>query len=531
MNKFSLKRQVCLVLLLCLFPLMGYAQNVGFETFQGSKKLQAERNPLVTSSSTSNLDSGCLDGQFPAWTFTPTCMTGEPESVVVNNSWPGEFSVIELAAGVDYTFSSSVTTDYVTISDEDGTTVLAAGTTPLTWTSSADQNVRFYLHLDENCSYEEVVRSKYVYCNLLPPPSDGCLSAPYGQWPMETYVPLCVGVDEIILDEGAAAGEYSMVQVTAGTEYVFSGSIATDFLTIGNEDGDEVLAFGTGAVTWTADADRLVRFYTHVNNMCAASFYGRSRYVRCGEVPPPPSGCEDFHVLSNGSNDGLLFEGNNQHLAVDIPVGEQNILLDGVEPTVIGEATNFSFTFYNDNNGLPGTEFATRTGTIIGQEVTGSIGVDFIKYSVKFDSQLELAANTTYWMEISSNAIAWEINYNNLYQLGLPVVYSNDNSSEQWATDGYGDLVFNFICADLAVSDANDAKFSYYPNPVKEVLNLSSVEQIKHVSIYNLSGEKVMEKHTIKNGQIQMSNLPAGVYVIKASLKNGKTETFKIVKQ
>ena len=181
---------------------------------------------------------GCLEAdpdlpQWPTSTFVPAC--NGTAQVIASNCWTGEYSMVQVTAGTEYTFSSSVDTDLVTISDEAGTTVYAAGVSAVNWTAPADGLVRFYLHLDEDCNWgDDVSRSRMVQCGELPPPQDGCLTASFGQYPSATFVPACIGVPQSITDL-AYAGEYSMVQVTAGTEYIFSSSIATDFITIGTK--------------------------------------------------------------------------------------------------------------------------------------------------------------------------------------------------------------------------------------------------------------------------------------------------------
>ena len=51
------------------------------------------------------------------------------------NSWAGQYSNINASTDKQYTFSSSVATDYITITNADGTVVYATGVTPLTWSS------------------------------------------------------------------------------------------------------------------------------------------------------------------------------------------------------------------------------------------------------------------------------------------------------------------------------------------------------------------------------------------------------------
>src|SRR5690606_8387711 len=73
-----------------------------------------------------------------------------------------------------------VPTDFITISDANGTTVYAAGTTPVTWTATANEAIRFYLHFDSDCNWAASgLRSRIVQCgDILPPPSnDDCEDA------------------------------------------------------------------------------------------------------------------------------------------------------------------------------------------------------------------------------------------------------------------------------------------------------------------------------------------------------------------
>lgn len=113
---------------------------------------------------------------------------------------------------------------------------------------------------------------------------DGCLDASFGQYPSQTFIPECTGEVEDIIISGYA-GEYSLVQVTAGITYTFSSSVETDFITISDEAGTIVLAYGTESVEWTALTDGFIRFYTHLNAQCQesnATF--RSRSVQCNTL-------------------------------------------------------------------------------------------------------------------------------------------------------------------------------------------------------------------------------------------------------
>ncbi len=86
-------------------------------------------------------------------------------------------------------------------------------------------------------------------------------------------------------------------------------------------------------------------------------------------------------------------------------------------------------------------------------------------------------------------------------------------------------------CGVLSNNAFNNSAFSYYPNPVTDVLNLSYNQTITKVSVYNLLGQEVIAKSINTNiGQVDMSNLANGTYVVRVTADN-QTKTIKVLKQ
>ena len=84
----------------------------------------------------------------------------------------------------------------------------------------------------------------------------------------------------------------------------------------------------------------------------------------------------------------------------------------------------------------------------------------------------------------------------------------------------------------LLSTDSFDAiEFSFYPNPVKNVLNLKYSETISSIEIFNLLGQKVLFKNNdTNNPQVDISNLSRGNYLVR--LTSGKSiKTIKIIKE
>ena len=83
----------------------------------------------------------------------------------------------------------------------------------------------------------------------------------------------------------------------------------------------------------------------------------------------------------------------------------------------------------------------------------------------------------------------------------------------------------------LSTNTFNSASFTYYPNPVKNTLNLSYSENISDVSVYNLLGQQVIAKAINANqSQIDMSHLTSGTYMVKVTANN-QVKTIKVIKQ
>ncbi|MBA5628628.1 GEVED domain-containing protein [Moheibacter lacus] len=476
--------------------------------------------------------TGTID-QWPSSTFVPSC-SGVVE-VITTAGWAGEYSKVQVTAGTEYIFSSSVATDFITIADEDEDIAFATGTGSVTWTSPVDQVIRFYTHLNEDCEIEEVSRSRAVQCgDIQPPPAnDDCADA----------IALACGES----DSGSTVGATDSGGNTAGDVfYSFTGTGSSELVTVSlcGSSFDTYLRVYTDCtlatevavnddscdlqseLTFTSDGTST--YYIMVEGFSA----NVGDYVIEVNCTPPPSDCEDFEVLSNALENGLFFGGDTaQHIATDIQVADTGFTVYGMEPTLIGEATTISFIFYADNGGLPGAEIGTAEGSIEGSVITGSnFGFDFIKYTVAFDTPFEMEANTTYWIEILSDAVAWETTSASI--LGYGDVFYNTNVGEGvWTSTGGDEFVFNLICEELGVGDMNSFDFSYYPNPVKDVLNITSKNSVENIAVFNLAGQKVLTDVQVTNGQVNVSALPSGVYVFKATLQGGQIETFKIVKK
>ncbi|MET3732381.1 T9SS type A sorting domain-containing protein [Moheibacter stercoris] len=666
----------------------------------------------------------CLDTPNGSWgSLTPAC-TGSPE-LVTSAAWTGEYSSITVTAGTEYIFSSSVNTDFITIANNAGTVAYAAGVTPVTWTATSNETIRFIMHYNSDCDYGNVSRSKFVKCgepfvfddpdydcfqgdgeisalengygilesdifrvaddftvdpgteftlrqitmsflsltgvtsatvrihedasgfpgteienvtltpttnveygeafgftahrvefalatpitlgegtywlNVTTPNAtywvtttsgtsgsvvalsntsgaswvldvdnyrsvfyvegdcndvateEPCLDTPNGSW--GSLTPACTGAPELITSI-AYTGEYSSVTVTAGTEYIFSSSVNTDFITIANSSGTVAYAAGVTPLTWTATSSETIRFIMHNNSDCEYDSNSRSKFVQCGEIVPPPpyDPCAPVHegVATNGV--GFVNNGTDHYVAAN----DFNVLANTqfeVEKftinvvTLDGEPTTFDISFYEGETGV-GAQFGETLTSLTPSSITpnGTFAGIYPVYSVEFTlpNTVIFPATTTsdkkYWIAISGmpsvsgQSVYW-VSSDYVQTDTLPT-WQSANGGATWALftsstgmNVEGDLFIDGECATLGLSDMSGAKFAYYPNPVNDVLNITTYKGIEKVEVFNLAGQSVMVNGKVTNGQVNVSALTAGTYVFRVTLEGGQVETFKVIKK
>ncbi len=72
------------------------------------------------------------------------------------------------------------------------------------------------------------------------------------------------------------------------------------------------------------------------------------------------------------------------------------------------------------------------------------------------------------------------------------------------------------------ITAATATEMSVYPNPAKDVINLSGVENGTIIRIYDMTGKVVMQLTATENTQINVSGLNKGVYVVAAGASKVK---------
>lgn len=103
------------------------------------------------------------------------------------------------------------------------------------------------------------------------------------------------------------------------------------------------------------------------------------------------------------------------------------------------------------------------------------------------------------------------------------VAYSNTN----W-TNIDAQTSFNTNCPSLSVNNYELANMVIYPNPVQNTLHIQLEDNLEKVEVYSIQGQKVVDNNT---SLVNISNLSAGMYLLKVYTQNGKIGVKRFVKK
>ena len=115
------------------------------------------------------------------------------------------------------------------------------------------------------------------------------------------------------------------------------------------------------------------------------------------------------------------------------------------------------------------------------------------------------------------------------------VTFTADGTSTYYImVEGYGSntgiLEMAVTCV-LSNEDFDNSNFTAYPNPVKDVLNVSYTSEISSIRVINMIGQEVISKNiNATSTQVDMSELSAGTYIVNVTVGDS-VKTLKVVKQ
>ena len=304
------------------------------------------------------------NGQWPSATFTPSCGVSCSFQNITTIAWNGEYSVVNVVAGNNYTFRSSVATDYITV-DNNGAAPLVgvagvSGAGGVSWTATFTGTVRFYTHNSSTCGSNTTSRTRSVCCTGTPPPpptppaNDACAGAigvNCGQSVTATTVNATTDAagssfcGTTITTPGVwykiTGNGQQMTASTCGSGdtkmIVYSGSCAGLSCVGGNDDNGPACSGTASSVSWTS-----VNGTTYY--VLVAQFSGTGSFpfvVNCSPLTVANDNCSGAQSIACGGQVTV----NTQNANTDAAGGNfcgTTITTPGVWYTVTGNGQNYT---------------------------------------------------------------------------------------------------------------------------------------------------------------------------------------------
>ncbi|MFC4162448.1 T9SS type A sorting domain-containing protein [Epilithonimonas zeae] len=209
----------------------------------------------------------------------------------------------------------------------------------------------------------------------------------------------------------------------------------------------------------------------------------------------------------------------------------------------LGNIKNATINIRKSENDLPGEILHTfenvgpTTENFYGYHPVQGFPLDVVAADVEFDwSQPVDLLPGRYFIEIIAAPFpftdyqSWEVTPNSGSDLDSVVSFDGGETWESNAGYNYVFEISGFLNPYLAVNEVGKNQVSVFPNPVSNELNISSIQNVDKVFIYNAAGQTIKTITEVKNNKIDVSNLSKGIYFVNTVLKNGESKTFKVIK-
>ena len=476
----------------------------------------------------------CLNapnGQWPAATYTPTTCDGIAVNQVTASGYAGEYSVVNVVTGTNYVFRSG-TTDLITLSTDAGVTATAYGTTPLTWVSTVTGPIRFYSHIDEMCGAENVSRIRSIVCGTISPESPDYANL---QWPSSATI-----------DQGGSVTVYGQVYEGGLTDV--EPGLSGQAVGIQAWVGISPIGANTNPNTWTTwvvathNADNVSNNDEYQANIGATLLPGTYYYATRFRLG---AGAYVYGGI-NAANEGNFWDGTAYLSGVltvtppPVPTNDEcatpTVLMPGgVFATNQLTSTNLGATLSSQTTPTCGAFNFATTGKDVWYSVivpaSGNITIETQTSGALADTVIEIYSG------VCTELVMVECDDDDGVDAFSIVSLTGRTVDEVlyirvWGYNGAsGNFLISAYDASLGTNDFDTSNFSAYPNPVNDILNISYIQNISTVEVFNLLGQKVITKSLNANeGQIDTSSLSKGTYLVKVATENGMN-TIKIVKE
>ena len=331
---------------------------------------------------------------------------------------------------------------------------------------------------------------------------------------------------------GANVGAGGVITGNAGTAYSFTATNATSCLSVPSVtvtiEPSLNCAIQYGNLQFPGTAS--------INNCGSTTFYAQAYKAGVTEAAGAGVGITAWIATNTSNTDPATWSSGSWQLATyNVQVGnndEYQFTVTGLAAGTYYVASRFQFTggsFYY------GGYSASGGGAWGGANVNAELTVSDVPSPSGAATQDACATATLADLVVSGSNILWF--GSSISTTVLPTSTAVVAGSTYYATQTVSGCTSPTRLAVLTTGPClstkvfDETKFSFYPNPVTDQLNFKYSDTITDVKILNILGQELFTKTlNINEGQIDMSNLPSGSYIVKfRSIDIEKT--IKVVKK
>ncbi|SHH01341.1 T9SS type A sorting domain-containing protein [Winogradskyella jejuensis] len=387
------------------------------------------------------------------------------------------------------------------------------------------------------------------------------------------------GLAENVALESPTFDASSLTQVTIQYNHAFAGNFGgSGFVEVSSDGGSNWTTVTTytedGYIGGTVSTDITLQLAGQANakvrfrwtgNFSVAWYIDNISVFQCTETSAPACPVtisptqNQMNTPTTAATDGsrqVELSWNSSATAVDY-----NIIFDGTD---LGTTSSTSINIFGLNFNTTYT-YEIRANNCFGQS-TGCNVITFTTDSCtetsapacpvtisptqnQMNTPTTEATDGSRQVELSWNASATAVDYNIIFDgndLGTTagtsvnifgLDYNTTYTYEILANNCFGQsttcTTITFTTETTLGTQENELlNVSVSPNPTKDILNINTSLQIDKVDVFNLLGRRVIsyEKESIYNNSINISSIPAGIYLVNI-LSDNSTKTIKIIKE
>ena len=299
------------------------------------------------------------------------------------------------------------------------------------------------------------------------------------------------------------ANTYALMGLTANTSY--------DFYVQADCDTNGFSAWA-GPVTFTTEPDPIVPNYTNDFSSLSDGFWS----FGLGGLTSAPN------IISIGSSNWDLYEFGND------PDGSSSAyinLYDSVDQWLISSPFDLSGGTYYLNLDAAATEYDETVDAIFGTDdfatlMASTDGGSTWSELYRWDGNNNPGAEGTSMPEIELTGYTASSKF---------AIYGESANSSQ-DIDFFVDN-FSITATSLGLEDVNtSSNFTYFPNPVNNVLSIKAQASIDSITVYNMLGQTVVRSTpNTTTTAVDMSGLQTGAYFVQVAINNS-IETVRVIK-